>query len=423
MKNNTAKTHKKFLKQKRENSDISFKEKQLFLDDKDDNSISTSTYEDLLQETQKIESIFSKKNKTKSDKIFINNFLKKIPLNIINYNNEDKINLILDLDNTLIYSVSYFNNPNNIFIPDKTFRRGFQIEDLETIRFSNSEVYVFRFRDELNVFFENTKNFCNYYFYSAALMPYAIQIIDKIKARFKIEIKSVIANEPNKKKEIKKSLNKLNLSSHNSIIIDDCPYFWPENLSNLLLSKRFYDYKIMNLLNKNYQDLSKYGFMKENNNGMIYFKSGGKQFENYNDKTIFFPFNVESNDFSERKQLKYLSYFIQKIHYLYFNFNITVTLAIKLLKTNIFYDKYFMISKDFINYEELEGMILYCGGTIVNSRSSFLNNLIIVEKENKKREGTIIVSEEYIYDCYYMLFPFDENDNYYHFRNTIELIE
>ena len=91
MKNNTAKTHKKFLKQKRENSNILFKVKQLFLDDKDDISISTSTYEDSLQDTQKIESIFSKKNKTKADKIFINNFLKKIPLNINNYNNEDKI--------------------------------------------------------------------------------------------------------------------------------------------------------------------------------------------------------------------------------------------------------------------------------------------------------------------------------------------
>ena len=52
-----------------------------------------------------------------------------------------------------------------------------------------------------------------------------------------------------------------------------------------------------------------------------------------------------------------------------------------------------------------------------------LSNLIFVEKDNKKIKNRIVVSEEYIYDCYYMSKYFDENDEYYHFRKTIELIE
>ncbi len=88
---------------------------------------------------------------------------------------------------------------------------------------------------------------------------------------------------------------------------------------------------------------------------------------------------------------------------------------------NIFYDKYFVVSKDFLNYDELIEMITSCGGTIINSYS--LSNLIFVEKENKKIKGKIIVTEEYIYDCYYMLNYFDENDDYYHFRKFVELFE
>ena len=364
--------------------------------------------------------IFSKKYKEKCDRTLVNDFLKRIPEKINNYNEDNKINLILDIDNTLIYSTPYLNLPGNIYIPDKTFRKAFQIEDLETIRFSNKDIFIYRFRDGLKLFFENTKNFCNYYVYTAAIKPYAEQVIEKLKLKFNIEIKGLMANKPNEKKDLKKSLNKINLNSKNTIIIDDCPYFWPKDLSNLLLSKRFFDYKIMNLL-KNYENLGNYGLITEYSNGKLSFISGGKQFNKIKNKELLFPLNVESKDYSEKIQLNYLSEFIQKIHFLYFNFQIYVPLAIKILKSNIFYEKYFIISKDFINYNELVEMINYCGGTVINSH--YLSNLIFVEKENKKIEGKVVVSEEYIYDCYYMLHSFDENDDYYHFRNVIQLIE
>ena len=41
-------------------------------------------------------------------------------------------------------------------------------------------------------------------------------------------------------------------------------------------------------------------------------------------------------------------------------------------------------------------MINYCGGTVINFH--YLSNLICVEKENKKIERKVVVSEEYIYD-------------------------
>ena len=40
----------------------------------------------------------------------------------------------------------------------------------------------------------------------------------------------------------------INLNSDISIIINDCQYFWSKDLSNLLLSKRFFDNKIMKIM-------------------------------------------------------------------------------------------------------------------------------------------------------------------------------
>ena len=110
------------------------------------------------------------------------------------------------------------------------------------------------------------------------------------------------------RKKIKNSLDKINLNSKNTIIIDDCPYFWPKDFSNLLLSKRFFDYKIMNLL-KNYENLGNYGLITEYSNGKLSFISGGKQLNKIKNKELLFPLNVESKDYSEKIQLNYLSEF------------------------------------------------------------------------------------------------------------------
>jgi hypothetical protein len=64
-------------------------------------------------------------------------------------------------------------------------------------------------------------------------------------------------------------------------------------------------------------------------------------------------------------------------------------------------------------------MIQYCGGNVVKSISQ--NNIIIIDKELKEKNNENITSEEYIYDCYYMLHQFNEKEKCYHFDKVIEL--
>ena len=55
-----------------------------------------------------------------------------------------------------------------------------------------------------------------------------------------------MANKDLKNRDLFKNLVKINLKSDNSIILDDNCYVWEKNLSNLLLSKRFFDYQMKN---------------------------------------------------------------------------------------------------------------------------------------------------------------------------------
>ena len=381
-----------------------------------DDSLSTLSADDNIN----IETILNKDYIDNNDKNYIHNFLQTIPKEINNDNN-NKLNLVLDLDNTLIYSIQFPKISQKKYIYDNTFKILFKDMNIETIRLPN-EIYVFKFREGLKSFFKETNKFCNYYIYTASMIYYAEQIIEKLKKQFKIKIKGIMANRDLKNRDLYKNLEKINLNSNNSIILDDNCYAWEKNLSNLLLSKRFFDYQMMNFLYKNYsKEIGKYNFIiqNKNNHKNLNISFGGNQF--MNNKKIFFPFSVESNNFSQRNQLIYLSNLIKKIHYLYFNYQINVPMAIKIIRMNIFYNKNFYVSKDFLNYNELIEMIRYCGGNLVNS--IYHNNIIIIDKDLKDRKDRNIISEEYIYDCYYMLNKFNENDKYYHFDKIIELKE
>ena len=366
-----------------------------------------------------IKTIFNKEKIDDNDKTYFHNFLQTIPKKINNNDDNKKLNLVLDLDNTLMYSIEFPKIPNKKDIHDYTFKILFKDINIETIRIKN-EIYVFKFREGLKSFFQETNKFCNYYIYTASIMDYAKQIIEKIKNKFKISIKGIMANKDLKNRDLYKNLEKINLKSENSIILDDNCYAWKNNLSNLLLSKRFFDYQMMNFLFINYsKEIGDYNFIIQNKNNHNELNVSFGKYQFIMNKKVFFPFNVESNNFSQKNQLKYLSNLIKKIHYLYYNYQINVPMAIKILRMNIFYNKTFYVSKNLLNYKELIGMIQYCGGNVVKSISQ--NNIIIIDKELKEKNNENITSEEYIYDCYYMLHQFNEKEKCYHFDKVIEL--
>ena len=70
---------------------------------------------------------------TETDKKIINNIIKSIQKKI-NPKNKKKINLVLDLDQTLIYSQLIPNLPKNYFIEKELFQKYFHSKEIEIIR-------------------------------------------------------------------------------------------------------------------------------------------------------------------------------------------------------------------------------------------------------------------------------------------------
>ena len=384
----------------------------------------TSTLDDNIMD--EINPLLKKSQLDEKEKKTLYKFLKTIPKNIKQKENEsDKLNLVLDLDHTIIFSCQFPEIQNNRYIKDIYYKILFKSLDLEIVRLPSKQVYVFQFREGLKSFFDNTKNFCNYHIYSSSFKLYATQIVQKLEDKFGIKIQSLKANDDIYNRDIDKNLTKINLNHQNSIIIDDNPSTWRNNLNNIILSKRFYDYKIMYFLRQNnIKELGFYFLIKQCENDLNvlgYFAAGSHILNEKNIKNIL-PYNVESNNLSERHQLNYISKFIQKIYYLHFYYGINVPNAIKILRINIFYKMNFYIDKECNNYKELYDMIKYCGGKVVETINNDENIIYINQVFNEKNHVKSI-SDEYIYDCYFMMNKFDVNDKYYHYRKVTELTE
>ena len=409
-------SNKNLLGKKRENKKLDLNESFT--------TSSTSTIEDnpmdeinpLLQQSQ-----LDEKQRKKLYK-----FCKKIPKEIKEKENENgKINVVLDLDHTIIFSSLFPDKLNNRYIRDIFYRLLFKSEDLEIVRLPSNMVYVFRFREGLKYFFDNTKKFCHYHIYSSSFKLYANQVVKKLEEKFEIKIESIKANDDIQNRDVDKNLNKINLNVENSVIIDDNPSNWRNNLNNIILSKRFYDYKIMYFLRQNnIQELAFYYIIKEceKDINLLGFSAGGSHILNVKNIKNILPYNVESNNLSERHQLNFIAKFIQKIYYLHFYYGIKVEDAIKILRINIFYKMNFYIEKECTNYKELYDMIKYCGGKVVETINNDENIIYINQVFNEKNHVKSI-SDEYIYDCYFMKNKFDINDNYYHYRNVIEVTD
>ena len=384
----------------------------------------TSTLDDNIMD--EINPLLKKSQLDEKEKKTLYKFLKTIPKNIKQKENEsDKLNLVLDLDHTIIFSCQFPEIQNNRYIKDIYYKILFKSLDLEIVRLPSKQVYVFQFREGLKSFFDNTKNFCNYHIYSSSFKLYATQIVQKLEDKFGIKIQSLKANDDIYNRDIDKNLTKINLNHQNSIIIDDNPSTWRNNLNNIILSKRFYDYKIMYFLRQNnIKELGFYFLIKqcEKDLNILGFFAADSHILNENNIKNCLPYNVESNNLSERHQLNYISKFIQKIYYLHFYYGINVPNAIKILRINIFYKMNFYIDKECNNYKELYDMIKYCGGEIVETIDNE-KNIIYINKEYQEKDNIKSISDEYIYDCYFMMNKFDVNDKYYHYRKVIELTE
>ena len=382
--------------------------------------------------------------------------------NYSNINNfeQEKINIILDLDNTIIFSFL----DNQKLEPKKVHNK---INNFKNFNYHNEQIYTidisintngnifnvftfFKFRNGTEEFFKKLKPFCNFYVNSNGAKEYVHTIVQQIEKTFEIKIqKYLYRNEYNKK-----NFNDFDIDYSKSIIIDDRidvwqHYYLPRHRLFpsifLLPSKKYFDNR---LLDKSYfsQKNQFKGFhIIVNNRNDWRIPVSYILDDNYFLNKDSIPLNLE-NENDKKFQLIYLSIVIKKIislrnfwvYYIEKESNLKTFILINLIRHTIFSNKIFDVKFLFENKSQIgqknviQNMIESLGGEVYdpddiysNEPTHYLIGLNLTEsdkkelqniKKNNNNKPLFFVNAKYIFDCYYFLTELNENDEEYEIK-------
>ena len=393
------------------------------------------------KEERNINEILQEKNIDKQKKEInqLLNKIKEITKKDININNESKLNIVFDLDNTCVYSL--FIHPKYLLVLEKRYpENDFKIIKLE---YGRQIIYTaFVVRKGLKKFIEETQSFCDFYINTLGANIYGMKIKEILEEIFKIEFKGFKGRKNDSSNN--KFLKDLSLEQKNTIIFDDKPIVWIRDNDNVIISKYFIDKKIIldelkNTKNeKNNPEFLSYlpyfFFHQSSENNwkcqkLKYEKNN--PFYDANNKNCYSCEYLEN----EKNQFIYMKEVIKIIYYLVYNHNIYVPDALKIIRYNIFYNCCFNLNFYKTNNQHkkdkdiLKDIIITCGGIIYeqkkykekNDMKYYIvctNDEYKLNKEDIKKQKILIgdskvISDEYIINSFFFMTKLDNTEYYF----------
>ena len=364
---------------------------------------------------------------------------------------KDKLDIVFDLDNTCIFG--FMAKPEII----KDLKEKFPQKDLKSFSFLFQNKILISgliIRNGLVNFLEFANSFCNFYISTLGVEAYGIEIMKILEKSTKnVKFKKFIGRKNENEKL--KFLKDINLDINKTLIFDDKPSVWVEDYLNVILSKKFSDKECEKYLPKNINSINDdclrflYNYYP-----FYYYKSTKNNFEQIewrkqklmgNRMPPFYKFvnkndTINNNCFSgeylesPKYQFIYMKDIIKIIYYFVFYYDIPVPDALKLIRYNIFYNKYFNLKYYKGEKAILKEIILNCGGQIVEANKESENNNKTfyicrkddyslfkekIEKELMCNKESKIVTERYILDSFFFMTNLESeiNDPDYSFDN------
>ena len=317
----------------------------------------------------------------------------------------EKINLILDIDETLVFStmVKELQKNEDINKEIESLQKNGE-SDIYYIKLkSNNKILIFKVNVRKNMadFFRKLSPYCNFYINTMASPAYVKEVIDILCNNYGLKLSNIYQNNviftsPNSKKYLPDQISK----NENFLILDDNICAWDIKYIPSIIPVRKFNVNDSNPKNIFYQY---YLF----SNKIYCFDEIKRPFLNPLNKM---PYCVE-NSTKEKSQLYYMSEMIIKSFLLSNVLEIPIRHSLHffqnvILKGNyIYYDSY---DKDFINE-----MIFLLGGTVAKdmktathivTNKNFLNDL-----NSNINQDKYILDVKWIFDCF---FNFNKCDVY-----------
>ena len=321
--------------------------------------------------------------------------------NILSTNKSDKLNIILDVDQTLIHSKEV--NENEIPLYSKN-----NLNNCHFIEFyfNNKKHFFFiQVRKGIKNFLTKLSPYCNFFINSMANPLYIKEVLNLLNKKYSLYLNyngfnNVFITHQNSKKTLPPEITK----NGNFLILDDNVCAWDKSyFSNIISVRKFYgSYNGINSTEFNYDAVYQYFFFT---NKIYCFDELKRQFYNNENKL---PFCSEAS-WSEINQFDYItdliikSYLLNKIINLKISFCYFSILQNILKECKIYYD-----GDDKSFFQEL--IMLLGGSYVVDIKEAThilikdINNKFISEYKNNYNFIDIV----WLFDCYFCYSKCDE---------------
>ena len=338
-----------------------------------------------------------------------NNIINRIN-DIVSQSEKSKINIILDIDQTLVYSQRITEEKDIIFNYDSSFNDNHQIEFyLENKKY----VYFIQVRKGLKQFIEKLTPFCNFYINTMANPIYIKTVLTLLNKKYNLHLNNnglnnVFITEQKEKKTLPPEITK----NGNFLILDDNICAWDKTyLSNIIPVRKYYgSFNHINSIKSSYDTIYQYYLFS---NKIYCFNEQKRQFLDNNNKL---PFCSEAS-WSELNQLDYISDLILKSYILSEILNIHIFFSFYNILHNILREcKIYYDGEDKCFFQEL---IKLLGGSYVFDAKDATH--ILIKNNNDKLINELkefnynFINVKWIFDSYFNFMKCDEEK--YKIRN------
>ena len=347
--------------------------------------------------------------------------------------NNNKLELVLDLDNTCIFTIFY----NRDKLLAEVIQNQFRKKEAQLIKFQYNEKTlhsVMIIRNGLLEFVNYVEPLCNFYISTLGAKEYGKAIKNILTSSFGITFLGFKGKECEKQKE--KKLGDLSIKKENTVIIDDSVNVWSVDSENVIISKFFYDEEAAVYVKKENLDNSKEksDFKKRCNNFYYY----SIRNDNWKSQLIiktditFYQYKKGNPDnynqhfsseylYSQKFQFLYLKNVLKQIYLLRFVYELEIPLALKMIRMStlanmVFFLKLYSSEK----MEILKEIIITCGGIIYNNEPVDDKNVKVYLVTSPKicncDEGRekiryylekypffVLINEKFILDSFYLM--------------------
>ena len=347
--------------------------------------------------------------------------------------NNNKLELVLDIDNTCIFSIFY--DIDKLLATECQNKFKEKKAQLIDFQYNGKTLHnVMIIRKGLKEFVKYVENLCNFYISTLGANEYGEAIQKILSLSYGITFLGFKGKKEKGKAE--KKLSDLSIKKENTVIIDDNVNIWSEDSENVIISKFFYDEEAASAYQKegnlNISNEKKLLLLPHKN--LYYYSIRNDDWKNQliiKKEIVFYQYKEGTHDnynqsfsaeylYSQKFQFLYLRNVVKQIYLLRFVYDLEIPLAIKMIRMSTLANMIFFLELNNTQKTEiLKHIIISCGGIIYNKEPVDNNEkvyLVVSPKNydnNKEKEIIrnylnqnpffVLINEKFIFDSFYLM--------------------